>query len=79
MLVVGSERRDAGRMMRTLPRVLGSCSQSSDYLHFVFTDPGPRAGKWAKLVQSFNKRLGTGQEDGHTDREGAVEAGTQVS
>ena len=41
----------------SLPRVLGSCS---DYLHFVFTDPGPRAGKWVKLVQSFNKRLGTG-------------------
>lgn len=52
-----------GRRGQGLPRVLGSCSQSSDYLHFVFTDPGPRAGKWVKLVQSFNQSLGTGCED----------------
>ena len=65
MLVVGPRvETQPGRTVRTLPRVLGSCSQCSDYLHFVFTEPGPRAGKWAKLVHSFNKRLGTGQEDG---------------
>lgn len=58
-----------GRTERSLPRVLGSCS---DYLHFVFTDPGPRAGKWVKLVQSFNKRLGTGWNDGAREEMGKL-------
>ena len=51
---------EGGRTGLSLPRGRGSCSH---YLHFVFADPGPRAGKWVKLVQSFNKNLGTGCKD----------------